>query len=169
MEKWLPVTIPIPFVAYGYLKSRWLSKFPVGRLVCWWSPRPMFCLQRKESTSVEYKQLEILPTWMAQIDGTRTYLNIPYMEHMGILILPSLKLTAVRTWKSMVGSDETAFWGPACFSGATVNALRLLGMSWGVKTTCLEAPGVSLGGSGVSIGGVGSLRVEEIRLTSWGW
>ena len=36
--------------------------------------------------------------------------------------------------------------------------LRLLGMSWGVKTTCLEAPGVSLG-SGVSIGGVGSLRV----------
>ena len=32
-------------------------------------------------------------------------------------------------------------------------------MSWGVKTTCLEAPGVSLGGSGVSIGGVGSLRV----------
>ena len=32
------------------------------------------------------------------------------------------------------------------------------GMSWGVKTTCLEAPGVSLGGSGVSIGGVGSLR-----------
>ena len=41
--------------------------------------------------------------------------------------------------------------------------LRLLGMSWGVKTTCLEAPGVSLGGSGVSIGGVGSLRV----LTNW--
>ena len=31
------------------------------------------------------------------------------------------------------------------------SALRLLGMSWGVKTTCLEAPGVSLGGSGVSI------------------
>ena len=30
---------------------------------------------------------------------------------------------------------------------------------WDVKTTCLEAPGVSLGGSGVSIGGVGSLRV----------
>ncbi len=38
-------------------------------------------------------------------------------------------------------------------------ALRLLRMSRGVKTTCLEAPGVSLGGSGVSIGGVGSLRV----------
>ena len=32
------------------------------------------------------------------------------------------------------------------------------GMSWGVKTTCLEAPGLSLGGSGVSIGGVRSLR-----------
>ena len=32
-------------------------------------------------------------------------------------------------------------------------ALRILGMSWGVKTTCFEAPGVSLGGSGVSIGG----------------
>ena len=34
-------------------------------------------------------------------------------------------------------------------------------MSWGVKTTCLEAPGVSLGGSGVSIGGVWSLRVPK--------
>ncbi len=42
--------------------------------------------------------------------------------------------------------------------------LRLLGMSWGVKTTCLEAPGVSLGGSGVSIGGVGSLRVRCISI-----
>ena len=39
-------------------------------------------------------------------------------------------------------------------------------MSWGVKTTCLEAPGVSLGGSGVSIGGVGSLRVEGIPFQS---
>ena len=33
-------------------------------------------------------------------------------------------------------------------------------MSWGVKTTCFKAPGVSLGGSGVSIGGVRSLRVR---------
>ena len=33
-------------------------------------------------------------------------------------------------------------------------------MSWGVKSTCFKAPGVSLGGSGVSIGGVRSLRVE---------
>ena len=32
-------------------------------------------------------------------------------------------------------------------------------MSWGVKTTCFKAPAVSLGGSGVSIGGVRSLRV----------
>ena len=32
-------------------------------------------------------------------------------------------------------------------------------MSWGVKTTCCKALGVSLGGSGVSIGGVRSLRV----------
>ena len=31
---------------------------------------------------------------------------------------------------------------------------RILGMSWGVKLTCFEAPGVSLGGSGVSTGGV---------------
>ena len=35
-------------------------------------------------------------------------------------------------------------------------------MSWGVKTTCFKAPGVSLGGSGVSIGGVRNLRVENI-------
>ena len=36
-------------------------------------------------------------------------------------------------------------------------SLRLHGMSWAVKTTCFKAPGVSLG-SGVSIGGVRSLR-----------
>ena len=40
--------------------------------------------------------------------------------------------------------------------------LRLHGMSWGVKTTCFKAPGVSLGGSGVSITGVTSLRVPNI-------
>ena len=33
------------------------------------------------------------------------------------------------------------------------------GMSWGVKTTCFKVAGVSLGGSGVSIGGVRILRV----------
>ena len=41
---------------------------------------------------------------------------------------------------------------------------RILGMSWGVKNTFFEAPGVSLGGSGVSIGGVKILRVREIRV-----
>ena len=40
-------------------------------------------------------------------------------------------------------------------------ALRILGMSWGVKTTCLEGSGVSLGGSGV---GVRSLRVRPNSL-----
>ena len=34
-------------------------------------------------------------------------------------------------------------------------------MSWGVKTTCFKAPGVSLGGSGVSIGGVRILRAGQ--------
>ena len=38
--------------------------------------------------------------------------------------------------------------------------LRLHGMPWGVKPTCFKAPGVSLGGSGVSIGGVRILRVD---------
>ena len=37
-------------------------------------------------------------------------------------------------------------------------------MSWGVKTTCFKAPGVSLGGSGVSIGGVRILRVAAFFL-----
>ena len=41
-----------------------------------------------------------------------------------------------------------------------VFTLRILGMSWGVKNTFFEAPGVSLGGSGVSIGGVKILRVQ---------
>ena len=61
---------------------------------------------------------------------------------------------------------ESTWWKPWWNLGT----LRLLGMSWGVKTTCLEAPGVSLGGSGVSIGGVGSLRIEilvETLLKSW--
>ena len=31
------------------------------------------------------------------------------------------------------------------------NTLRLHGMSWGVKTTCFKAPGVSLGGSGSGV------------------
>ena len=43
---------------------------------------------------------------------------------------------------------------PSVFS----SSLRILGMSWGVKTTCFKAPGVLLGGSGVSIGGVRILR-----------
>ena len=38
-------------------------------------------------------------------------------------------------------------------------------MSWGVKTTCFKAPGVSLGGSGVSIGGV---RMIKIIVTKFG-
>jgi len=37
-------------------------------------------------------------------------------------------------------------------------SLRILGMSWGIKTTCFEAPGVSLGGSGGSKGGVKIVR-----------
>ena len=41
---------------------------------------------------------------------------------------------------------------------AKLPSLRILGMSWGVKNTFFEAPGVSLGGSGVSIGGVKILR-----------
>ena len=41
------------------------------------------------------------------------------------------------------------------------NTLRILGMSWGVKNTFFETPGVSLGGSGVSIGGVKILRVKH--------
>ena len=41
--------------------------------------------------------------------------------------------------------------------------LRILGMSWGVKNTFFEASGVSLGGSGVSIGGVKIFRAGTIR------
>ena len=54
------------------------------------------------------------------------------------------------------------FCGKFCLL-ATVISLRLHRMSWGVKTTCFKAPGVSLGGSGVCIGGVRSLRVEQIK------
>ena len=45
-----------------------------------------------------------------------------------------------------------------------VGTLRILGMSWGVKLpTCFEAPGVSLGGCGVSIVGVKIVRVSRIE------
>ena len=37
--------------------------------------------------------------------------------------------------------------------GIICSALRILGMSWGVKNTFFEVPEMSLGGSGVSIGG----------------
>ena len=43
-------------------------------------------------------------------------------------------------------------------------AQRLHGMSWGVKTTCFKAPQLSLGGSGVSIGGVRTLREPRVPL-----
>ena len=43
-----------------------------------------------------------------------------------------------------------------------LGTLRILGMSWGVKNTFFEAPVVSLGGSGVSIGGVKILSVVYI-------
>ena len=49
-------------------------------------------------------------------------------------------------------------WSPCFFFCWFQMSLRLHGISWGVKTTCFKAPGVSLGGSGVSIGGVRSLR-----------
>ena len=45
--------------------------------------------------------------------------------------------------------------------------LRLHGMSWAVKTTSFKAPGVSLGGSGVSIGGVRSLREQKMLNKKW--
>ena len=45
-------------------------------------------------------------------------------------------------------------------NGCYSPTLRILGMSWAVKITCFEALfGVSLVGSGVSIGGVRILRV----------
>ena len=49
---------------------------------------------------------------------------------------------------------------PEPFTDFNLATLRLHGMSWGVKTTCFKAPGVSLGGSGVSIGGVRILSVS---------
>ena len=45
------------------------------------------------------------------------------------------------------------------FTPEIEHTLRLHGMSWGVKTICFKAQGVSLGGSGVSIGGVRIVRV----------
>ena len=61
-------------------------------------------------------------------------------------------------------SEERVKWYPKQNISCT---LRILGMSWGVKNTCFEAPGVSLGGSGVSIWGVRILRVKQILVSWW--
>ena len=63
--------------------------------------------------------------------------------------------------------SRSPFFGPSNFSW-TFSQLkkwttpRILGMSWGVKNTFFEAPGMSLGGSGVSIGGVKILRASFV-------
>lgn len=43
-----------------------------------------------------------------------------------------------------------------------MDTLRIFRMSWGVKTICFEAPGVSFAGSGVYIGGFRILRVAIV-------
>jgi len=71
--------------------------------------------------------------------------------------------SAAKDWRSsdLIFDEWTFIWGS--FEQLITVALRLHGMSWGVKTTCFKALfGVSLGGSGVSIGGVRSLRVIYI-------
>ena len=100
---------------------------------------------------------------MVVIDHKKTYfLSIPSSPNgmwpgsfiAGRILLPPS--CQDDRYKHLIGRDVLV-----PIQGGTLgdcNTLRLLGMSWGVKTTCLEAPGVSLGGSGVSIGGVGSLR-----------
>ena len=72
-----------------------------------------------------------------------------------MILPPFLDFTFRQRGKTEVGGSE--FW-------VFFLTLKLHGMSWGVKTTCFKAPGVSLGGPGVSIGGVRSLRVGKNQL-----
>ena len=61
----------------------------------------------------------------------------------------------------MIFGRKVQGWSPGSFRECNIfyswddapksATLRIFQMSWGVKTTCLEAPGVSLGGSGASI------------------
>ena len=64
-----------------------------------------------------------------------------------------------KIFPQMVGLDADEFDGSSIRKRSPT--LRILGMSWGVKTTCFEASGMSLGGSGVSIGGVKIVRVKN--------
>ena len=58
----------------------------------------------------------------------------------------------LRTWEMFCFKKEN--------SGEKTGTLRIPGMSLCVKITCFEAPGVSLGGSGVSVGGVKIVRAR---------
>ena len=69
-------------------------------------------------------------------------------------IAKTLREIPAGAWMKLSATHLVEWW--------MLYTLKLHGMSWGVKTTCFKAPGVSLGGSGVSIGGVRSLRVGKI-------
>ena len=83
-------------------------------------------------------------------------------KHFGSYEIPPRRryrfFTAIRLFSERQNCEKLS----SKFGRKFQYTLRLHGMSWGVKTTCFKAPGMSLGGSGVSIGGVRILRVVDI-------
>ena len=64
----------------------------------------------------------------------------------------------VRYFAAFLGMDNCVQRNLNLLSTTNYSTLRIFGMSWCVKTAFLETPGVSLGGSGLSIGGVKIVR-----------
>ena len=117
------------------------------RIFCYWT-----CLWHHPSTARHWKCLtKIRGKHWSQSSKTSSQLIKHSWKHGG---KPS---QSNDTKKSRYLKEATMIFRPF-FSNQKCISLRLHGMSWGVKTTCFKAPGVSIGGSGVSIGGVRSLR-----------
>ena len=80
--------------------------------------------------------------------------------------VPQLLIRGLMITMLINPSKNWTYDSPKC-NWKNKTALRLHGMSWGVKTTCFKAARVSLGGSGVSIGGVRILRVVSLMVNWW--
>ena len=95
------------------------------------------------------------PMYKWMILGYHYFWKHPYFTN---LHLPEIRAPISLPYSYLLGGQI----GPVRSLFQNHTTLRILGMSWGVKTTCFEAPGVSLGGSGVSIGGVKIVRAGNI-------
>ena len=101
------------------------------------------------------------PTWIVDVYGKCRYI---YIYHTWMLL--ECCRTRSKAWQ--LWFMEMGWCWLKCVPCMQIHTtLSILGMSRGVKNTFIEAPGVSLGGSGISIGGVKILRVCTYVCICW--